>query len=70
LHIVLEYDRKKEILALGFGAEVKSFGRGVRHCFPLNCEQGKPYCYGIQHLLDSYLGSLHKIILSGPTHFS
>jgi len=65
--ILQDYDYDKKLLGLGFGANI---GGVLSHCFPLNGNASRPYCVGVEDLIENYRITLGQVKLSEPTRYS
>ncbi|KAG9352962.1 hypothetical protein JZ751_017538 [Albula glossodonta] len=67
--IIQDYDSDKLFPAYGFGAKLPPDGK-ISHAFPLNSDNEKPNCVGIEGVLEAYFQSLRNVQLYGPTNFA
>ncbi|XP_077430417.1 copine-1-like isoform X2 [Vanacampus margaritifer] len=68
--VIQDYDTDKLFPAFGFGAKLPPGYQAAHHEFALNFNPTKPYCQGIQGIVEAYRAVLPQLKLSGPTNFS
>ncbi|KAL3852583.1 hypothetical protein ACJMK2_016202 [Sinanodonta woodiana] len=66
--IIQDYDTEKLFPVLGFGAILPD--GTVSHEFPCSLIPNKPYCQGIQGMLDAYDKCLRQVRFSTPTNLA
>ena len=70
--ILLNYDYDKRVPVYGFGGKphFPSYNKvAVDHCFPLTGNPQTPEVFGLDGIMQSYVGAIHQVQLSGPTLF-
>ncbi len=71
--ILLHYDSDKKVPMFGFGGKPRypNFTTpSVSHCFSMTGDQGNPWAYGLDGIMQIYANTLQHVELSGPTLFS
>lgn len=69
--ILTHYCKKTMVPVVGFGGFVSINGSqpDTSHCFPLSLDTNRPFCDGVEGVVQQYCESLPRITLSGPTFF-